>query len=143
MQKVQAISRGATCLNEVEAKDCTVRALANAGEMSYAEAHAVLKKHGRKERKGAFFNTMKAAYEESGFVLEGVYGRTSSARFVANESKRIAGKGITLGNLISSLASGNYIVNTTGHAVAVVNARIIDTFDNPAGKRVISLFRKV
>jgi hypothetical protein len=143
MQKVQPISRGATCLNEVEAKDCTVRALANAGEMPYAEAHAVLKKHGRKERKGAFFNTMKAAYEEAGFVLEGVYGTTSAARFVSNESNRTARRGITLGNLISSLVSGNYIVNTTGHAVAVVNGRIIDTFDNPAGKRVISVFKKV
>ena len=143
MKKIQAVYRGATSETGNETKDCTVRALANATEMPYEKAHALLKKHGRKDRKGAYFPTMKAAYEEAGFALYGVYGTTCAARYTARITKREAETGTTLAKLLPKLGMGEYIVNTTGHAVAVVNGKIIDTFDNPAGKRVIAVFKKV
>lgn len=143
MKKIQAVYRGATSETGNEAKDCTVRALANATEMPYEKAHALLKKHGRKDRKGAYFPTMKAAYEEAGFVLYGVYGTTKSARYTARVAKQEAQTGTTLAKLLPKLGFGEYIVNTTGHAVAVVNGKIIDTFDNPAGKRVVAVFKKI
>lgn len=141
MQKIQAVTRGATSAGET--RDCTVRALSNASEMPYDQAHALLKKHGRKDRRGAFFSTMLKAYNEAGFVLDSVHGTTHSARYAALISKRKAQEGITLANILPKLAFGEYIVNTTGHAVAVVNGKIIDTFDNPAGKRVVAVFKKI
>lgn len=143
MRKIQAVYRGATSETGTEARDCTVRALANAAEMPYEKAHALLKKHGRKDRRGAYFTTMKPAYEEAGFVLYGVYGTTTAARYTARITKMQASEGTTLGKLLPKLGLGEYIVNTTGHAVAVVNGKIIDTFDNPAGKRVIAVFKRI
>lgn len=141
MKTVQAVTRGATSTGET--RDCTVRALSNAADMPYDDAHALLKKHGRKNRCGAFFSTMLKAYNEAGFVLNSVHGTTGAARSAARIAKREAQEGITLAKILPKLAFGEYIVNTTGHAVAVVNGKIIDTFDNPAGKRVIAVFKKI
>ncbi len=141
MKTVQAITRGATSTGET--RDCTVRALSNAGGLHYDQAHALLKKHGRKDRRGAFFGTMLIAYNEADFVLDSVHGTTASARAAARIAKHEAQEGISLAKLLPKLAFGEYIVNTTGHAVAVVNGKIIDTFDNPAGKRVVAVFKKI
>lgn len=141
MQKIQSVNRGATSIGET--RDCTVRALSNAGSIPYDQAHALLKKHGRKDRRGAFFSTMLKAYNEADFVLDSVHGTTGSARSAARIAMRQASEGISLAKLLPKLAFGEYIVNTTGHAVAVVNGKIIDTFDNPAGKRVIAVFKKI
>jgi hypothetical protein len=148
MQKIEAATRGNTCDTSVEfagkeTRDCTVRALASASGMHYDNAHALLKKHGRKNRCGAFFGTMLRAYNEAGFVLDSVHGTTGAARCAARISNRKADDGITLAKILPKLAFGEYIVNTTGHAVAVVNGKIIDTFDNPAGKRVVAVFKKI
>jgi hypothetical protein len=141
MKTVQAVTRGATSAGET--RDCTVRALSNASGMHYDQAHELLKKHGRKNRCGAFFGTMLKAYGEAGFVLDSVHGTTGAARYAARITRREACEGITLARILPKLAFGEYIVNTTGHAVAVVNGKIIDTFDNPAGKRVVAVFKKV
>lgn len=141
MQKIQAVTRGATSAGET--RDCTVRALSNASGLHYDDAHALLKKYGRKNRRGAFFSTMLKAYNEAGFVLNSVHGTTGAARHAARISAHQAEKGVTLAKLLPKLAFGEYIVNTTGHAVAVVNGKIIDTFDNPAGKRVVAVFKKI
>lgn len=141
MNKIQAVTRGATSTGET--RDCTVRALSNASGIHYDQAHELLKKHGRKNRCGAFFSTMLKAYREADFVLDSVHGTTSAAKHAARISGRKASEGITLAKILPKLAFGEYIVNTTGHAVAVVNGKIIDTFDNPAGKRVVAVFKKV
>lgn len=148
MKYIKADSRGNTCDTSVkfagkERNDCTVRSLASASGMHYDQAHELLKKYGRKDRHGARFSTMHKAYDEAGFVLNSVHGTTGQARFVARSTKREAEAGITLGKILPKLAFGEYIVNVTGHAVAVVNGKIIDTFDNPSGKRVVAVFKKV
>lgn len=142
MKYIKADSRGATA-GSLETKDCTVRALANASGMPYEDAHVLLKKYGRKNRCGAKFSTMHKAYDEAGFVLNSVHGTTGQARYVARITQREADAGITLGEILPKLAFGEYIINVTGHAVAVVNGKLIDTFDNPAGKRVVAVFKKV
>ncbi len=141
MKTVQAVYRGATSTGET--RDCTVRALSNASGMHYDQAHELLKKHGRKNRRGAFFSTMLKAYAEADFVLESVHGTTNNARHAARIAKREASEGITLAKILPKLGFGEYIVNVTGHAVAVVNGKLIDTFDNPAGKRVVAVFKKI
>jgi hypothetical protein len=54
----------------------------------------------------------------------------------------LSSEGITLAKILPKLHTGSYIVNITGHAVAVVDGKLIDTFDNSANKRVISVFKK-
>lgn len=142
MKTIQSFTRGATA-GGLEKNDCTVRALANAGGIDYADAHILLKKHGRKNHCGAKFGTMHKAYTEAGFALDSVHGTGGQSRYVARFTKREAEKGITLGKLLPKLSFGEYIVNVNGHALAVVNGRIIDTFDNSAAKRVVAVFKKV
>ena len=148
MKCIKPIFSGNTCDTSVkfagkERNDCTVRALASAGAMHYDKAHELLKKYGRKDRFGANFNTMHKAYREAGFALDSVHGSTLSAKYVARITQLQASTGTTLANILPKLAFGQYIVNVTGHAVAVVNGKLIDTFDNPAGKRVIAVFKKI
>jgi len=59
--------------SERERNDCTVRALANATGMAYAEAHALLSKHGRRFKRGAYFGNYYKAYLEAGLTLQGVW----------------------------------------------------------------------
>jgi len=92
---------------------------------------------------GALFGRMLNSYIDAGFILDSVHGTTGAARWAARVAKREADAGITLAKILPKLAFGEYIVNTTGHAVAVVNGKIIDTFDNPAGKRVVAVFKKI
>lgn len=143
MKTVKPIFRGATSACGNESNDCTVRALSNAGDIPYANAHELLKKHGRKDNNGAKFSTMQKAYNEAGFTLKSVHGTTQQARFVARVTKHETKTGVTLAKILPKLGFGKYIINTTGHAVAVVDGKIIDTFDNPAGKRVIAVFKKI
>lgn len=142
MKYIKSDSRGATA-GGLEHSDCTVRALANASGMPYEDAHVLLKKYGRKNRCGAKFPTMHSAYKEAGFVLDSVHGTNIQSRYVARITKREAEAGITLGKILPKLSFGEYIVNVNGHALAVVNGKIIDTFDNSAAKRVVAVFKKI
>lgn len=152
MKYIKASSRGVSSADSVrfagkEDNDCTVRALASANSMRYDKAHKLLKKFGRKDRKGAFFGTMLNAYNEVGFELKTIHGNTGTAKDARNICSYFGAnyhfkKGITLGKLLPNLAIGNYIVNITGHAIAVVDGEIIDTSDNSANKRVIAVFKK-
>jgi hypothetical protein len=142
--KVQASYTGVTGFSSgiIESNDCTVRALANATGMDYTDAHALLKKHGRKDRRGANYRTFIGAYAEAGFEVVSVHGSTRSAGVAERIAEVEASKGCTLKNIMPKLQHGVYIVNITGHALAVVHGKVIDTFSSPAGKRVIAVFKK-
>ena len=141
MKYIKADFRGATS-GGLETNDCTVRALANAAAMPYTDAHVLLNKHGRKNRCGAQFNTMHKAYNEANFSLHSVHGTTNQAKYVARITSTKAQEGITLGKLLPKLTKGSFIVNVTGHAIAVVDGKVLDTFASPAGKRVIAVFKR-
>jgi uncharacterized protein (DUF3084 family) len=141
MKTVLSVDRGVT--SSAETNDCTVRALANAADIAYDTAHAVLKKHGRKDRKGATFKTLHAAYEECGFRLVKVCGDGKRSRFAAHHTAARWVDGITFGKLVTQLPYGEYIINVTGHAVAVVNGKVIDTFNNNARKRVVAVYKRI
>lgn len=143
MRIVLSVDRGVT--SSAESNDCTVRALANAADIPYEVAHRTLKKHGRKDRKGATFKTLHNAYEESGFRLTKICGDGKRARFaIRNVDNTPWAEGITFGKLLEQLPqSGEYIINVTGHAVAVVNGKVIDTFNNNARKRVVAVYKRI
>ena len=148
MKVINPVFRGVTCADSAlfagkETNDCTVRALASASKMPYEDAHILLNKHGRKNHIGASFRSMMNAYLEAGFELKSVHGTTQNAKWVARHTNMFACEGITLAKILPKLGKGSYILNVTGHAVAVVDGNLIDTFPNPVGKRVIAVFKKI
>jgi hypothetical protein len=52
-----------------ETNDCAVKAVALACEVDYATAHAMLKKNGRKDRKGTYRHTTRRSVEELGCTI--------------------------------------------------------------------------
>ena len=125
-----------------EHRDCTVRALSNSTGLQYANAHAILKKHGRKDKRGCTFNVWHDAYTEAGMSLIGVYGTTHSARMMARGVSVVAQDGVTLGRMLPKLASGSYIVIIRGHALAVINGAIVDMNLNRINSRVIAVYKR-
>lgn len=131
-----------------ESKDCVVRAMANTLELPYAHVHSVLKKHGRKDRKGTYLHTSFAAASELGLALVGICGNTSSAR----ESRRIAKNyydhvaqfdGVTLGKFVEKFKTGEFVVFVRGHALSIINGKVIDTFDNVYSQRISVIWIKL
>ena len=49
-------------------------------------------------------------------------------------------KGFTLKTFVSKRPKGRHIVLIKGHALAVCNGAVIDTFASRAGKRVIAVY---
>lgn len=128
-----------------EHRDCTVRALANAANMDYDDAHELLAYHGRPNRRGAVSTTLMNAYKDAGFTNVSVFGTTKGANFYKRAFMHMITskeKGITLENFCKKYPKGRYIVVYSGHALAVVDGQIIDKFDNLANKRVILAFSK-
>jgi hypothetical protein len=143
--KIQSTTSGVTSATAgfIDNRDCSVRALANAADMPYLVAHRLLEKHGRKMNRGVYFDTLDAAYKEAGFTLQGIYGTTRPTRYAAYKTGIEPQEGTTLGKLLPKLKVGEYIVNVCGHALAVVNGKVLDTFDNAAGKRVVAVYKRV
>ena len=130
---------------EGEARDCAVRALANAAIMDYDDAHEMLAYYGRTERRGTKHDVLFSSYLASGFRNVKVFGNTKSARFYARHYGNVIDTvedGMTLKNFCKKYNKGRYIVVYSGHALAVVNGHIIDKFNNNANKRVILAFSK-
>jgi hypothetical protein len=149
MSKVRSVIKPIAC-GEVAAKwgmkddnACTVRALANAAEITFPEAYETLKKYGRKDMHGAFPDVFVPAYKDYGFELAATFGTTNSAIYMARMFKVPRKAGITLSRILPYLKDGSYIVTVTGHALAVVDGEIIDTVSNSGAKSVCAVFKKV
>lgn len=110
-----------------ECNDCTVRALANAAGLPYEEAYAHMAKFGRKKKRGMHLVDKTKALEAKGFVIKGIYGTTKTATWARRRFPEAqVEKGTTLKKLLKQLAKGRFVVSYTGHAMAVVDGKIID-----------------
>ena len=136
---IYPVSQGATF--EGETNDCTVRALANARGMPYTEARSVLAKHGRRRGRSAVSKVWHPAYTECAMDLVGVYGATKRARIVGRLLGVEPGPGMTLGTLLPRIGPGRFIVMVTGHALAVVDGKIIDQGPCMAGSKVFAIYK--
>ena len=123
-----------------EHNDCMVRAVTNVTGKSYDEVHAIMKKFGRKDRCGTPWYVCAAVMNHLGF--EGIaIGKNRTASYM----KRVHGmqheqKGVTLKRLTQDLPRGKFVVIVRGHATALVNGNIIDTFDNNGNRDVAVLW---
>jgi len=76
-----------------EERDCAVIALSMTTGVIYDECHAMLKKHGRKNRRGTRTGTLTRAGHELGFYLKKIYihplkGKQYTMRTVADGLRR-------------------------------------------------------
>jgi hypothetical protein len=140
---IAPISIGKTSPSAREKDDCSVRALANAADIDYEDAHYCLKEHGRIFGEGVFFETYHRAYLSAGFELFGVYGTTNSAKYIKHKTKVQSKPGLVLSNLLPTIQDGAYIVMVSGHALAVIDGEIIDTERNKANKRVVAVYKNI
>jgi len=124
-----------------ERNDCTVRALANALDIEYNDAHAALSKHGRKHGRGCTHKVWHKAYTEKGLSLINIHGTTRCARVLSKNLYMPTAKGTTLGTLLKTIGSGRYAVVVTGHALCIIDGQIIDKFANLANKSVVAVYR--
>ena len=143
---ITPIATGAT--NPQESKDCVIRAITNATGVSYDEVRDFLAASGRKQGKGTDVDSMTAACKHFGLKFIGTFGKTSSARSCAYFGNRqykylhvTRNESITLGKLIASLPFGRFVVVIRGHAVAMIDGKLIDTHHNPKQAQVVALFQ--
>lgn len=97
-----------------EKNDCVVIALAIASGKPYDEVHAILKRHGRKDRRGAFYGTIFNAVKEV------------SPKAIHNCIRKPCGGQYTPRTIGKALPKGNYVVLFNRHAAAMVDGVIED-----------------
>ena len=119
-QKQYAFERSDGGRDRIESNDCTVRALALALDMPYAEAHGLMKQYGRQDGKGV----------SSGLIYRHI--RYQGKKLVcAAQSYPAQGKGIkmTVGAwLKSGILPDRCILQITGHVFAVVGGVVRDSW---------------
>jgi hypothetical protein len=101
-----------------ETNDCSVKALAIAGRVSYAKAHAVTKSLGRKHRKGMPMWRIIEAMKMIGCSVEHI-----------KKPKKKDGSGYTMMTIGKGFPRGYYIVEVRGHVAAMINGDIMDWSD--------------
>lgn len=100
-----------------ETNDCVVRALALFNGISYADAHALLKQAGRKDRRGAYFH-------QYGDLFYGNWNRP-------------APQVSTVGRLTKKFPKGKIAVQVRGHIFVLEDGVQRDTFLNRKAVRVV------
>jgi hypothetical protein len=106
-----------------EDKDCTVRALCTAGNISYAKAHEIARKRGRENGKPFNTFTLVAASATYGLVW-------NLLRYKGSELDGVVVSGGSVATFAKTHPRGRYIVYASKHAIAVVNGKIHDTWDS-------------
>lgn len=143
------ITPGATgATKHGENKDCVVRAIANASFIHYDVVHEFLKRNGRRDKRGTGIDTMVLALKCFNFKFVGTFGNTIAAKhsihYIKNHyqcDQSTTNKSITLGKLIASLPYGRFVAIVRGHAVAIVDGKVIDTTENSHQSQVAMLFQ--
>lgn len=107
-----------------ESNDCVVRALAHAYGMPYAEAHAKMKALGREDRKPTYYMRDKI---NKGFEFK--------RHFNFDNKKKI-----TLKTFLKGRYRGNYLIRIRGHALAINNGVLIDSYIPPLGSRILDIW---
>jgi len=112
-----------------ETNCCTVIAVAVAARVGFGKAYHAMKREGRRDRCGAYFNQYKKALDKLGFdivPLENTFGKT-----LATAKKRAP-------------KQGTFLVNTRGHVTCIRDGEMVDwAADNNSRKRVLFIHQVV
>lgn len=118
-----------------EDNDCTVKAVAAAANISYADSHALLKRNGRKSRTGMYhWQYVSAVKNDLGREVVEMHWVD-----LKNLAKTIGCKNLTMNNVMKVLDKNkNYLVNMRGHVAGVHKGEMAD-WSNGRKFKVISI----
>jgi hypothetical protein len=124
-----------------ETRDCTVRALANALEIEYPEAHKATMKYRTKNR-GMTIENVIECYKRNGAISTEFYGAKT---VIWAKYRKISGvfhdKSMTIKSFMEANPFGKFIVIVRGHATVVENGQLVDTGRMKAGTRILAVFK--
>lgn len=123
-----------------ETEDCVVRCYANLLDISYAEAHALFRAAGRKDRQQTYIHTFMPLYEKAGIKLRAAFGTTDVAKYLVSSYNARQRPGITLKRCLPILRKGKYAILTRQHIFALVDGKILDAGALKANTRVCGIF---
>lgn len=145
VQRSQEFSKLCAKQQEIgEYNDCTVKAISLTCQISYEEAHALLKQLGRKDRHGF---RLSCNLDKVATALGVQFVRKESANFI----RQYPGCHKNLNNVTTYHPhrfnevwkdGKTYLVFTRGHVLAVIDGKTHDWTDNKA-KQVISIYEVV
>lgn len=107
-----------------ENNDCVVCAIANVTDAPYREVHALLKKAGRKDRKG--FHTYRF-FGERRIELGHTFVACGSAELTHKWHSTSAPTKVTLSRFAKQNPKGKFLVTIAHHALCVLNGVIVET----------------
>jgi hypothetical protein len=107
--------------------------------MSYPEAHAKMEQLGRRKNRGTAWHTLHTAYMEAGAKDVSFFGSKMVYHSTKHNVKHFK-RSLTLKTFVSQKPQGKFIVVVRGHALAVCNGAVIDTFASRAGKRIMAVY---
>jgi hypothetical protein len=111
----------------LEHNDCAVVATANVLDIPYSEAHALLRKHGRRNRRGTKWNITKKALESRVTIKEHIIGVPMSNMGFFRATRR---QYPTVAQYLHKLPkTGNFLLASTTHAFAYVNGELRDNIE--------------
>jgi hypothetical protein len=108
-----------------EKNDCAVVAIAIACQVEYRLAHYLLKKRGRKYRRGTRMNDIVHVVKLLGYRLTPVPVKSKTVRTLGREMVN---------------TEGHYFVRATGHVLAIVDGSVQDWTSNRL-KRVLGVWK--
>ncbi len=100
-----------------EWNDCSVRALALAADIKYAQAHQLLKSEGRRDRKGVRVPMIERAGKQAASQFETISTKQPKLRWNGGYSFTYP----TLQDFVRMHREGRYIVITSHHALALID----------------------
>lgn len=120
-----------------ERRDCTVIAVAALAEVPYAEAHAMLKQKGRKDRRGPYLSVVFEALRALGCTVTRVDSRHIIQQYPGQHKGLCHLTTHHPDRFPQVWANGKrYLFDTRQHVAAVVNGRMIDWSRNRALRAV-------
>ena len=129
---IKPTHKGATAPHRYqEQNDCSVRSIANVKNITYEEAHNLLKSLGRKAGHTVSGHTLAAACLRSGGKLK---------LFQADYQEQFQVVAKTVKRYLPYLKEGSYVVITPNHSFAVVNGAIIDDRDTDEADTVLCVY---
>lgn len=102
-----------------EKRDCSVRALARALDVSWQTAHAICKKHGRKNKKGFSLIGTVFNMRRNEFKMFEFYGK----KFLVTMYGRPK---MTMATFVASFPEGRFIVCVPRHYCNVIDGNVYD-----------------
>lgn len=109
-----------------EANDCTVKALAIAGNVAYKKAHDYMRQAGRRMRRGLHTGAIEKGFKLAGFKLVKVKHTGKTATTITKDCAK----------------SKRYVAYTRNHILAITNGQVQDWTENRR-HRIETLFEVV